>query len=82
MATTAIKNLRITVEQVVDEMGDAKFYPLVGLARLHKQQIECTAYFDIERQSNWPVPFTNVENCKEVFYIDHDNLVRATEESN
>ncbi|QDU41871.1 Protease HtpX [Symmachiella dynata] len=79
MATTAIKNLRVTVEQVVDELGDAKNYPLVGPARLRKQQIECTAFFDIERQSNWPVPFTNVENCKEVFYLNWDQLFRVIE---
>lgn len=82
MGTGAIKNLHVKLKSVVDEIESVKFYLLAGPARLHKQQIECTAYFDIERQSNWPVPFTNVENCKEVVYIDRDHMVRATEQPN
>ena len=78
METTAIKNLRISIELVADKKEDVKFYPMVGPARLHKRHYKCTAFFDVERQANWPVPFRNIMGGKEVFYIDRDNLVRAT----
>ena len=36
VAETFYNNVRMVVEPIVDDVGECKFYPLVGQARLHK----------------------------------------------
>ena len=78
MESTAIKDLRVIVELIVDAKGPEKFYPLVGPARLHQRKYMCTAFFKVERQANWPVSFKSAGNGEEVFYIDRDQLIRTS----
>lgn len=75
---TQYNNVRMVVEPIVDELGECKFYPMVGPARLHKCHYRCTVYFQKIIRSNWPVPFMNVDDSQEVLYIDHDHLIRCT----
>ncbi|QDT46364.1 Protease HtpX [Symmachiella dynata] len=80
-ATSAVvRNLRVVIEPSAGEIGPVKFYPLVGPAKMHKQRFKCTAYFDLQRQSDWPIRFTSREKTSEVVYINRDHLVRATKQ--
>lgn len=74
--SAAVKNLRVVVEPSEVKIGPVKFYPLVGHAQMHKQRFKCTAYFDLHRQSDWPIRFTSRDKTNEVVYIDRDQLVR------
>jgi hypothetical protein len=68
-------NVHLTVEPTVDTQDECRFYPLVGPARLRKCHYKCTVSFDRTILSEWPIPFKHVDRCKEVVYIDHDQLI-------
>ncbi len=74
---TTRNNVRIVKEPIVDHLGECRFYPLVGPAKLHKCHYKCTVYYDKVKRSDWPIPFTNKDNTQEVVYIDHDYLIRC-----
>lgn len=77
LAETKRNNVRMVVEPIVDSIGECRFYPLVGPARLKKCHYKCTVYFDKTIRSDWPIPFSNVHPTQEVVYIDHDHLIRC-----
>ena len=77
IAETQRNNVRMVVEPIVDKVGECRFYPMVGPARLHKCHYKCTVYFDKTIISSWPVPFSHTDNTQEVLYIDHDHLIRC-----
>ena len=77
LAETQRNNVRITVEPIVDSLGECKFYPLVGPARLHKCHYKCTVYYEKTIRSEWPIPYSHKDNTVEVVYIDHDHLIRC-----
>jgi hypothetical protein len=77
IAETRRNNVRIVVEKIVDSIGECRFYPLVGPARLKKCHYKCRVYFDKTIQSDWPIPFKNEHATEEVVYIDHDHLIRC-----
>ena len=77
LAETNRNNVRMTVDLIVDNVGECRFYPLVGPARLHKCHYKCTVYFDKTIRSDWPIPFTHTDQTTEVVYIDHDHLIRC-----
>ncbi len=77
IAETQRNNVRIVVEPIVDRLGECRFYPLVGPARLHHCHYKCTVYYDKVIRSDWPVPFSHVDHVQEVVYIDHDHLIRC-----
>jgi hypothetical protein len=77
VAETFRNNVRIVVEPIVDKLGDCKFYPMVGPARLHKCHYKCTVFFDKVIRSDYPVPFSHTDQVEEVVYIDHDHLIRC-----
>ncbi|TWU12686.1 Protease HtpX [Symmachiella macrocystis] len=79
-ASAVVKNLRVVIEPSGPSVGPVKFYPLVGHAQMHKQRYKCTAYFDLQRQSDWPIRFMSRNKTSEVVYIDHDHLVRVTKQ--
>jgi hypothetical protein len=70
-------NVRIVVEPIVDSIGECRFYPLVGPARLKKCHYKCTVYFDKTIRSDWPIPFQHNDQTQEVVYVDHDHLIRC-----
>ncbi len=77
IAETHRNNVRIVVEPIVDKIGECRFYPMVGPARLHKCHYKCTVFFEKKIISVWPVPFTHVDQTQEVVYVDHDHLIRC-----
>jgi hypothetical protein len=77
IAETSLNNVRIVVEPIVDRVGECRFYPMVGPAKIHHCHYKCTVYFDKIIRSDWPVPFSHLDATEEVVYIDHDHLIRC-----
>lgn len=77
LSETAINNVRMVIEPIVDRVDDCRFFPLVGPARLHHCHYKCTLYFDKTMRSDWPIPFTHTDQTTEVVYVDHDHLIRC-----
>ncbi len=77
LAETQINNVRMVVEPIVDSIGECRFYPLAGPARLKKCHYKCTVYYDKTLRSDYPIPFTHTDQTTEVVYIDHDHLIRC-----
>lgn len=77
LAETAVNNVRIVVEPIVDRLGECRFYPLVGPARMHYCHYKCTVFYDKTIRSDWPIPFSHTDATQEVVYIDHDHLIRC-----
>lgn len=82
LAETQRNNVRIVVEPIVDKLGECRFYPMAGPARLHKCHYKCTIYYDKVIRSWWPIPFTHQDASQEVVYIDHDHLIRCAHPGN
>ncbi|MCA9079527.1 MAG: hypothetical protein KDA58_03165 [Planctomycetaceae bacterium] len=77
LAETSRNNVRMTVDLIVDRVGDCKVLPHVGPVRLHHCHYKATVYFEKTIRSHWPVPFTHVDQVEEVVYLDHDHLIRC-----
>ncbi len=77
IAETNRNNVRIVVEPIVDRVDECRFIPQVGPARLHHCHYKCTVYYEKQIRSDWPIPFTNVDNVQDVVYIDHDHFIRC-----
>lgn len=77
LAETKRNNVRIIVEPIVDRVDECRFFPMVGPARLHHCHYKCTVYYDKIIRSDWPVPFSHLDQTQEVVYIDHDHLIRC-----
>jgi len=77
LAETNRNNVRIVVEPIVDRLDDARYYPMVGPARLHHCHYKCTVYYDKVIRSDWPVPFYHKDETIQVVYVDHDHLIRV-----
>lgn len=76
-AETRRNNVRMIAEPIVDRLGECRFYPMVGPARLHHCHWCCTVWYEETKQSFWPVPFTFTEQVEEKVYIDKDHLIRC-----
>lgn len=76
-AETQRNNVRIVVEPMVDRIGECRFYPEVGPARLHHCHWKATVYYTKVIRSDWPLPFSHADETKEVLYLDHDHLIRC-----
>lgn len=78
LSDTQWNDIRITVEPMVDRVGECKVMPLVGPVKTHECRYKCTVYYKKVERSNWPIPFENKdEDSREVVYIDHDHLIRC-----
>jgi hypothetical protein len=77
LAETHRNNVRIVTELMVDRLGECRFYPMVGPARLHHCHYKCTVYYEKVIRSDWPIPFSHKDQTQEVVYIDHDHLIRC-----
>jgi hypothetical protein len=77
IAETRRNNVRMTIDPIVDSLGECRFFPLAGPARLHKCHYKCTVFYEKVIQSDWPVPFSHSDNVQEVVYIDKDHLIRC-----
>jgi hypothetical protein len=67
----------MVVEPIVDRVGECRFYPMAGPARMKYCHYKCTVYYDKTIRSDYPVPFTHTDETTEVVYIDHDHLIRC-----
>jgi hypothetical protein len=77
LAETSRNNVRIVVEPIVDRLGECRFYPMVGPARMHHCHYKCTVYYEKKIRSDWPIPFSHVDRTQEVVYIDKNYLIRC-----
>lgn len=77
IAETSRNNVRMVVEPIVDRLGECRFYPMVGPARIHFCHYKCTVYFEKTIRSDWPIPFSHTDQVQDVVYIDHDHLIRC-----
>jgi hypothetical protein len=77
IAETFRNNVRIVVEPIVDRVGECRFFPLAGPARIHFCHYKCTVYYDKTIRSDWPVPFSHTDQVQQVVYIDHNHLIRC-----
>jgi hypothetical protein len=78
IAETSRNNVRMVVEPIVDRLGECRFYPMVGPARIHFCHYKCTVYFEKTIRSDWPVPFSHTDQVQDVVYVDHDHLIRCS----
>lgn len=62
------------VEKIVDSIDPVVFIPLVGPAQLHHCHFRCTIYYRERIKSDYPFPFTVVNDRIQVVYIDKDHL--------
>jgi hypothetical protein len=76
-AETSRNNVRMTTELIVDKLDECRFYPMVGPARKHSCHYKCTVYFTKFIRSDWPIPFSHMDDTIEVVYVDHDHLIRC-----
>src|SRR5262245_48086530 len=51
------KNVRFSVEKMVDEIDDCRFYPLAGPCQLHHCHFKCTIWWDETTTMGWPIPW-------------------------
>jgi hypothetical protein len=77
VAETAWNNVRMVVELIDDRIGECRFYPMVGPARMKICKYKCTVYYDKTIRSDWPVPFSHTDQVIEVVYIDKNHLIRC-----
>jgi hypothetical protein len=77
LAETSWNNVKMVVTPIVDDLGECRFYPMAGPARLHKCHYKCTVFYEETKRSHWPVPFTHKDQTEQVVYIDHDHLIRC-----
>ena len=67
-------NVQIVKELIVDKIDPPRFFPLVGLARLHHCHWKCTIFYDETIESGYPFPFRCVRPRVQCIYIDLDHL--------
>src|SRR5262245_31669251 len=51
------KNVRFSVEKMVDQIDECRFYPLAGPCQLHHCHFKCTIWWDETCTSGWPFPW-------------------------
>jgi len=68
-------DVRIVIERLAESLGESRYYPLVGPARMHRQHFKCTVHSRKTTRSDWPVPFKHVEQASEIVFVDCDRLV-------
>jgi hypothetical protein len=71
-------DIRIVKEQLVDEVDEPRFFPLVGVARLHHSHWKCSIYFAETIESSYPFSFRVTRPAVGVVYIDKDHLHLCT----
>lgn len=75
-AEVTYDDVRIEIKKTVDRVGESRFFPLVGAARVHRKQFQYTVAYDCVVQSVWPVPYSHRESQSRVALVDQDSLVR------
>jgi hypothetical protein len=76
------KNVRMSIEKIVDQVDECRFYPLAGPCQLHHCHFKCTIWFEETQWMGYPIPWSYTEKKQEVVYIDKDHLHRCGEPGN
>ena len=72
-------NVRLSVEKLVDQIDECRFYPLVGPCQLHHCHFKCTVWWTETTTMGWPIPWSHTDHKQEVVYLDKDHLHRCGE---
>lgn len=64
----------IVKNRIVDKIDPPRFFPLVGMARLHHCHWECAVYYTETIQSAYPFPTYLKKQKTQVVMIDKDHL--------
>ena len=72
-------NVRFSIEKLVDQIDECRFYPLAGPCQLHHCHFKATVWWDQTVTAGWPIPWTHTEHKQEVVYLDKDHLHRCGE---
>ncbi len=75
-------NVRFSIEKLVDQVDDCRFYPLAGPCQLHHCHFKATIWYDETQTMGYPIPWSYTEKKQEVVYIDKDHLHRCGEPGN
>lgn len=75
LADVARNIVKINIELIASHVGDSRFYPMIGPARLRREHFKCTVRFDKFVRSNWPIPFKSTSETASVVYLDKDHLI-------
>jgi len=76
------KNVRFSVEKLVDQVDECRFYPLAGPCQVHHCHFKCTIWWDETTTMGYPIPWQHTDHKQEVVYIDKDHLHRCGEPGN
>lgn len=66
LAGPAIQNLRMVVEPIVDRLDDPRYFPNIGLARMHHCHYKCTVYYSTDLNGE----------ASHIIYLDRNHLHR------
>ncbi len=72
------EDVRIVIERV-DRLEDPRFYPMVGVAQLHRQRFKCSVHSRKTIRSDWPVPIHHVEQASEIVHIESNHLLAVVD---
>jgi hypothetical protein len=67
-------NLEFTAEKMFDRLEPPRYFPLIGLAQLHRCHWKCTVYFTENIEVSHPFPFREKTRREEIVYLDKDRL--------
>jgi len=76
------KNVRFSIEKLVDQVDECRIFPLAGPCQLHHCHFKCTIWWDETTTMGWPIPWQYTDHKQEVVYIDKDHLHRCGEPGN
>jgi hypothetical protein len=68
-------DIRCTIEKVADRTDMPRFFPFVGMAKLHHRSWRCTVTFTETVEAQVPLPFRVQRKRTEVLFIDRDRLL-------
>jgi hypothetical protein len=72
------EDVRIVIDRV-DRLEDPRFFPMVGMAQLHRQRFRCTVHSRKTIRSDWPVPVHLVEQASENVHIESNRLLAVVD---
>jgi hypothetical protein len=67
-------DIQIVKECLVNRVDEPRFFPMVGVARLHHVHWKCSVYCNETIESSYPFPLKIKQPRLQVVYIDTDHL--------
>jgi len=78
LITESRDDVNIVTERIHEKLGEPRFYPLIGPARLHHTQWKCTVYYNHRIELDFPVAIRTEQKRVEVVTIPVDHLIQAS----